>query len=49
VRKRFEGLENIPEPSMRESEREDEVLVMLANGNGYRLLLLRCFLSGNVP
>jgi two-component system invasion response regulator UvrY len=36
VRKRFEGLENIPEPSMRESEREDEVLVMLANGKRIR-------------
>jgi DNA-binding NarL/FixJ family response regulator len=32
VRKRVAGLKVIPEPSDRESEREDEVLVMLANG-----------------
>jgi two-component system invasion response regulator UvrY len=32
VRKRVDELEEFPEPSMRESEREDEVLIMLANG-----------------
>jgi DNA-binding NarL/FixJ family response regulator len=32
VRKAFEDLDAIPEPSNRESDREDEVLVMLANG-----------------
>jgi DNA-binding NarL/FixJ family response regulator len=32
VRKRIEGLDTMPEPSNRESGREDEVLVMLANG-----------------
>jgi DNA-binding NarL/FixJ family response regulator len=32
VRRRMDELEDIPEPSTRESEREDEVLVMLANG-----------------
>jgi DNA-binding NarL/FixJ family response regulator len=32
LRKRMEKLENIPEPSERESGREDEIMVMLANG-----------------
>jgi DNA-binding NarL/FixJ family response regulator len=32
VRKRVAGLKNIPEPSDRESDREDEALVLLANG-----------------
>ena len=32
LRKRMEELESIPEPSNRESDREDEVMVMLANG-----------------
>jgi DNA-binding NarL/FixJ family response regulator len=32
VQKRMDDLEDIPEPSLRESAREDEILVMLANG-----------------
>ena len=32
LRKQFEKIENVLEPSERESEREDEVMVMLANG-----------------
>ncbi|MDR2433518.1 MAG: LuxR C-terminal-related transcriptional regulator [Treponema sp.] len=32
VQKAFEDLDVIPEPSSRESDREDEVLVLLANG-----------------
>jgi DNA-binding NarL/FixJ family response regulator len=32
IRKRVAGLKDIPEPSNRESDREDEVMVMLANG-----------------
>jgi DNA-binding NarL/FixJ family response regulator len=32
VRKAFEELETIPEPVDKESDREDEVMVMLANG-----------------
>jgi DNA-binding NarL/FixJ family response regulator len=32
LKKRIEELEEIPEPSNRESEREDEIMVMLANG-----------------
>jgi DNA-binding NarL/FixJ family response regulator len=33
ARKRIDELDTIPEPSTRESDREDEVLVMLANGH----------------
>jgi DNA-binding NarL/FixJ family response regulator len=36
LRKRMEELEDLPKPSTRESEREDEVLVMLANGKHIR-------------
>jgi DNA-binding NarL/FixJ family response regulator len=32
LRKRMDELDDMPEPSGRESEREDEILVMLANG-----------------
>jgi DNA-binding NarL/FixJ family response regulator len=36
LRRRLEGLEEIPEPSRRESGREDEVLLLLANGKRVR-------------
>lgn len=32
LRRKYEGLDIIPEPSERESDREDEIMVMLANG-----------------
>jgi DNA-binding NarL/FixJ family response regulator len=36
VRKRLDDLDEIPEPSTRESVREDEILVILANGKHIR-------------
>jgi DNA-binding NarL/FixJ family response regulator len=32
IQKKLDDLQDIPEPSTRESAREDEVLIMLANG-----------------
>jgi DNA-binding NarL/FixJ family response regulator len=45
VRKRVAGLKVVPEPSNRESDREDEALVMLANGKRIKEIAMLLGLS----